>query len=75
MRLVHDEHKVVQPREVVEIALADVLLKAAEARNVGPGRASGGLGARDLADVEDVDVDVRVEQPASPDAAPVLARM
>ena len=38
VRFVHDDNQVVQACEIVEVALADVLLEAAESRHVGPGR-------------------------------------
>ena len=55
MRFIHQENKVVQPGEILEVALADVLLKALDARF-----RSGTHFGVDLADVEDVDVYWRV---------------
>ena len=51
MRLVHDQHEVVQASQIVEVALADVLGEPLDARRL----AAAHLGV-DLRDVEDVDL-------------------
>ena len=77
VRLVHEQHKVVELGQVLEVALADVFLQPLDA-----GLRSAAHFGVDLGDVEDVDVDRRVrvfeawnrwlDQPLGPNAAPAL---
>ena len=68
MRFIHQHHQVVQPGEVIEIALPDVLAQALDARAL-----TAAYFAVDLRDVEDVYMDLaHIKEPAATDAAPTL---
>lgn len=65
VRFVHEQHEIIQLRQVSKVAFADVLSKSLDPRFL----ASADLGV-DLRNVEDIDVDlVRFEQAALADAA------